>query len=183
MGAPHRESPANATRPAEGERRDSNPRPPGPQPGARPRRLSGHRLGPPSRHAGRSELPPIPQNRRAPWRATVGRPRRHAWFRGSLVVRAPVGKSWESSTPKLGAHRRRLTHHRHRRTPRNAGVSRWAGVGSNHRPTDYESAALTAELPARCWDGIAAGGVASVQQRSIHCPELELCPPRAQRQA
>ena len=25
----------------------------------------------------------------------------------------------------------------------------WAGVDSNHRATDYESAALTAELPAR----------------------------------
>jgi hypothetical protein len=27
--------------------------------------------------------------------------------------------------------------------------SEWAGVDSNHRATDYESAALTAELPAR----------------------------------
>ncbi|MCW2990419.1 MAG: hypothetical protein JWM73_1013 [Solirubrobacterales bacterium] len=26
---------------------------------------------------------------------------------------------------------------------------KWAGVESNHRTTDYESAALTAELPAR----------------------------------
>ena len=26
---------------------------------------------------------------------------------------------------------------------------RWAGVDSNHRATDYESAALTPELPAR----------------------------------
>ena len=30
-------------------------------------------------------------------------------------------------------------------------VYRWAGVDSNHRATDYESAALTTELPARIW--------------------------------
>jgi hypothetical protein len=30
-----------------------------------------------------------------------------------------------------------------------AGFSVWAGEESNLRPTDYESAALTAELPAR----------------------------------
>jgi hypothetical protein len=29
----------------------------------------------------------------------------------------------------------------------------WAGVDSNHRTTDYESAALTAELPARVRGG------------------------------
>jgi hypothetical protein len=29
-----------------------------------------------------------------------------------------------------------------------AGLSQWAGLDSNQRPTDYESAALTAELPA-----------------------------------
>jgi hypothetical protein len=28
----------------------------------------------------------------------------------------------------------------------------WAGEESNLRPTDYESAALTAELPARAWN-------------------------------
>src|SRR5688500_16216999 len=30
---------------------------------------------------------------------------------------------------------------------RDSALHRWAGVDSNHRATDYESAALTAELP------------------------------------
>lgn len=30
------------------------------------------------------------------------------------------------------------------------GVFEWAGQGSNLQPTDYESAALTIELPALC---------------------------------
>jgi hypothetical protein len=50
---------------------------------------------------------------------------------------------------------------------------KWAGEDSNLRPTDYESAALTTELPALCvrlWLGLYSSKAASEARGAARAP-------------
>ena len=65
-------------------------------------------------------------------------------------------------------------------TPSVSGFRRWAGLDSNQGPTDYESAALTAELPARIGWKPRYGGVCCVSSVARHAYGDTLGDPRAE---